>query len=107
MVSNKLFKTITIILHFCSMVFGIVALAFVATAFSKADLNAIASYLARETEGDMSQTTTRIQFLEALKLTGVYSSTVKACCFGLGAIVTSFAGNIMGVIGNVNHQRNR
>ena len=107
MVSNKLFKTFTIILHFCSMVLGIVALAFVATAFSKADLNMIASYLARETEGDMSQTATRVQFLEALKLTGVYSSMVKACCFGLGAILASFAGNIMGVIGNVDHKGNR
>lgn len=107
MVSNKLFKTFTIILHFCSMVFGIVSLAFVATAFSKADLNTIASYLARETGGDMSQTATRVQFLEALKLTGVYSSAVNACCFGLGAILASFAGNIMGVIGNVDRKGNR
>ena len=107
MVSNKLFKTFTIILHVCSMVLGIVALAFVATAFSNADLNVIASYLARETGGDMSQTATRVQFLEALKITGVYSSAVKACCFGLGAIVTSFAGNIMGVIGNVDRKGNR
>ena len=107
MVSKKLFDTLAIILHFCSMVFGIVALAFVANSFAKADLNTIASYLARETGGDMSQTATRIQFLEALRLTGVYSSAVKACCFGLGAIVTSFAGNIMGVIGNVDHQGNR
>ena len=107
MVSNKLLKTFTIILHVCSMFLGIVALAFVATAFSKADLNVIASYLARETGGDMSQTATRVQFLEALKLTGVYSSAVKACCFGLGAIVTSFAGNIMGVIGNVDRKGNR
>ena len=107
MVSNKLLKTFTIILHVCSMVLGIVALAFVATAFSKADLNVIASYLARETGGDMSQTATRVQFLEALKLTGVYSSAVKACCFGLGAIVTSFAGNIMGAIANVDRKGNR
>ena len=107
MVSKKLFETLTIVLHLCSMVLGIVALAFVATAFSKADLNVIASYLARETGGDMSQTATRVQFLEALKLTGVYSSAVKACCFGLGAIVTSFAGNIMGVIGNVDRKGNR
>ena len=107
MVSKKLFETLTIVLHLCSMVLGIVALAFVATAFSKADLNVIASYLARETCGDMSQTATRVQFLEALKLTGVYSSAVKACCFGLGAIVTSFAGNIMGVIGNVDRKGNR
>ena len=107
MASKKLFDTLAIVLHIFSMIFGIVALAFVATAFSKADLNVIASYLARETGGDMSQTATRLQFLEALKLTGVYSSTVKACCFGLGAIVTSFAGNIMGVIGNVNRKGNR
>mgnify|MGYP004558365213 CR=1 FL=1 len=107
MASNKLFKTLTIILHFCSMALGVVALAFVSCAFAKADLNAIASYLARETGGDMSQTATRVQFLEALRLTGVYSSVVKACCFGLGAIVTSFAGNIMGVIGNVDSKGNR
>ena len=62
MVSKKLFDTFTIVLHLCSMVLGIVALAFVATAFSKADLNVIASYLARETGGDMSQTATRVQF---------------------------------------------
>ena len=107
MVSKKLFRTFTIILHVCSMLLGIVALAFVATAFSKADLNTIASYLARETGGDMSQTATRVQFLEALSLTGVYSSAVKACCFGLGAILSSFAGNIMGVIGNVDRKGNR
>lgn len=105
MVSNKLFKTFTIILHFCSMVFGIVALAFVATAFSKADLNVISDYVRSQT--DFSVPVTTQDFILALKLTGVYSSAVKACCFGLGAIVTSFAGNIMGVIVNVDRKGNR
>lgn len=105
MVSNKLLKTFTIILHVCSMIFGIVALAFVATAFSKADLNVISDYVRSQT--DFSVPVTTQEFILALKLTGIYSCAVKACCFGLGAIVTSFAGNIMGVISNVDHQRNR
>ena len=105
MVSKKLFETLTIVLHFCSMVFGIVALAFVATAFSKADLNVISDYVRSQT--DFSVPVTTQDFILALKLTGVYSSAVKACCFGLGAIVTSFAGNIMGVIGNVDRKGNR
>lgn len=105
MVSKKLLKTFTIILHVCSMIFGIVALAFVATAFSKADLNVISDYVRSQT--DFSVPVTTQEFILALKLTGIYSCAVKACCFGLGAIVTSFAGNIMGVISNVDHQRNR
>lgn len=105
MVSNKLFKTFTIILHFCSMIFGIVALAFVANAFANADLNVINDYVRSQT--DFSVPVSTQQFILALKLTGVYSSAVKACCFGLGAIATSFAGNIMGVIGNVNRKGNR
>lgn len=107
MVSNKLFKTFTIILHVCSMVLGIVALAFVANAFAKADIEVISDYLSRILDGNMSATATKQQFLEALRLTGVYSSAVKSCCFGLGAIATSFAGNIMGVIGNVDRKGNR
>lgn len=105
MVSKKLFDTLTIVLHLCSMIFGIVALAFVATAFSKADLNVISDYVRSQT--DFSVPVSTQDFILALKLTGVYSSAVKACCFGLGAIVASFAGNIMGVIGNVDRKGNR
>lgn len=87
------------------MIFGIVALAFVANAFAKADLNVINDYVRSQT--DFSVPVSTQQFILALRLTGVYSSAVKACCFGLGAIATSFAGNIMGVIENVDRKGNR
>lgn len=105
MVSNKLFKTLTIILHFCSMVFGIVALAFVSSAFAKVDMGIITEYL--RNGNDTMCKITEYEFVSALNLGETCPTAIKACCFGLGAIATSFVGNIMGVIGNVDRKGNR
>lgn len=105
MVSKKLFDTLTIILHLCSMIFGVIALAFVSCAFAKVDMGVIGEYL--RNGNDTMCKVTEYEFVSALNLGETFPTAIKACCFGLGAIVTSFSGNIMGVIGNVNHQGNR
>ena len=105
MVSKKLFDTLTIVLHLCSMIFGIVALAFVSCAFAKADMGVIGEYL--RNGNDTMCKITEYEFVSAFNLGETFQSAIKACCFGLGSIVTSFAGNIMGVIENVNRKGNR
>ena len=105
MVSKKLFDTLAIVLHLCSMIFGIVALAFISCSVAKVDMKVIDEYLLNG--NDTMCKITEYEFVSALNLGEVFPSAIKACCFGLGAIVTSFAGNIMGVIGNVDRKGNR
>lgn len=105
MVSKKLFDTLTIVLHLFSMIFGIVALAFISCAVAKVDMEVIGEYL--RNGNDTMCKITEYEFVSALNLGEIFPTTIKACCFGLGAIVTSFAGNIMGVIGNVDRKGNR
>lgn len=105
MVSKKLFKALAIVLHLFSMAFGIVALAFISCALTKADMGVINEYLLNG--NDTMCKITEYEFVSALNLGETYPTAIKACCFGLGAIVTSFAGNIMGAIENVDRKGNR
>lgn len=105
--TKKAIKIISIVTHVFAFALGATALGLISCAFAKADYGAISSYLALKLNGDMSQTATYQQFLEALQLGGIYKHAVTSCCMGLGACMSSLIANILGVVANVDRKGNR
>ena len=105
MKQKKIIKIAAITIHALAFILGVSAFSLILFVFTKADLNVISEYIRSQTEFNVP--VTYQDFILALQLSGVYSSTIVACCFGLGACVCSLAGNILGIVSNFESKNDR